>query len=140
MVERGVALAALLLAIVASPGVGGAQERALTRVDAEETAMGLADSLRATEDALVSSSGAAATGRAQTEIQITIAQLEDLARLLREGASQREVKERYRTLQVQRRRLAALSAAPGSAAVPREIVEAAAAHWAALAAYVASPR
>lgn len=140
MVERRVVLAALFLAIVASPGGGGAQERVLTRVDAEESAMDLADSLRATEDALVRGAGAAATVRAQTEIQITIAQLEDLARLLREGAGQRKVEERYRTLQVQRRRLAALSAAPGNAAVPKEIVEAAATHWAALAAYAASPR
>lgn len=140
MGERRVALAALFLAIVTSPGGGGAQERALTRLDAEETAMDLADSLRATEDALVSGSGAAATRRAQTEIQITIAQLEDLARLLRKGASQREVQERFQTLQVQRRRLAALGAAPAKATVPKEIVEAAAGHWAALAAYVASPR
>jgi hypothetical protein len=106
-------------------------------LDAEGAAHELVASLRATEDALVSDAGDARTGRAQTEIRMTIAQLDDLARLLREGASQGELKERYRTLQVQRRRLAALSEVPGNATVPKEIVEAAAAQWAALAAHFA---
>jgi hypothetical protein len=140
LVRSQLALACLLGALASLAGAARAEEALRSRVEAESASLDLADSLQAMQDALVTRSGSEATERAQVEIQLTIAQLEDLARLLREGASQPQIEERFGTLEAQRRRLAAFSAARGDTTLPKEIVAAVAERWAALAAYVASPR
>jgi hypothetical protein len=128
-------------AAVEAAGSAEASTLEASSADAEEASREIVQSLRALEDSLVIEVGTEGSRRSQAEIQSTIAQVEDLGRLIRDGASKAEIKERFRTLEIQRRRLAALSAAaPKDHGLPPEMVQATTAKWAALAAYVASLR